>query len=213
MRILDTPGFVDTRGPEEDKLYKKSITTEIQKYTDSDTAVLVLINGTVSRGTGGLALSTLPDIVPNVPAKNIAFMFTNTSGPLFMNFPVDAIPDNLKDAPQFLLNNPIALQKRYLKHKDDPNMRKQRTVLRELAQADEENALRILVGLFDWLDSLKGRPRMEVVPPYKEYQTIVVKVTNCLAQQMNEWVKKDKEKVQEGVRKIKRALSVWGGKC
>jgi hypothetical protein len=50
--------------------------------------------------------------------------------PLYWNFSRDALPDVFKDAPQFLLNNPIALQRRYLKLKDDPNMRAKEPVSR-----------------------------------------------------------------------------------
>ena len=92
-------------------------------------------------------------------------MFTHVSSPLHWNFSRDAVPDVLKDAPQFLLNNPIALQKKYLKLKDDPNMKVGRTNLLIALKTGEENALEMLVDLFDWLDGLEPQPTMEIVPP------------------------------------------------
>jgi len=64
----------------------------------------------------------------------------------------------LKDVPQFLLNNPIALQKKYIEFKDGPNMKKRRADWRNAVTDAEENALEILEGLFDWLDGLQPHP-------------------------------------------------------
>ena len=69
----------------------------------------------------------------------------------------------LQDAPQFLLNNPIALQKKYLKLKDDPNMKKTKTELRKAVKAGEQSALRMLVDLYDWLDGLEPQQTAEIV--------------------------------------------------
>jgi len=78
--------------------------------------------------------------------------------PLHWNFSGDTIPDALKDAPQFLLNNPVALQKKYLRLKGDPNMKKGKRDLRKEVKAGEEGALEMLVDLFDWLDGLEPQP-------------------------------------------------------
>jgi hypothetical protein len=113
--------LADTRGIEQDELHKKNIATEIQKQIDSVTAVLILANGTVPRLTVGTdyALSTLSALFPKSLANNIAFVFTNVASPLSWNFSMDTIPDVLKDANLFFLDNPIALQKKYLSFKDD----------------------------------------------------------------------------------------------
>ena len=92
-------------------------------------------------------------------------MFTNVSSPLHWNFSGDTIPEPLQDAPQFLLNNPIALQKKYQKLKDDPNVKKGRPDLRKAVKAGEENALEMMVDFFDWLDGLKPQPTTGIFPP------------------------------------------------
>ena len=94
---------------------------------------------------------------------NLAFMLTNVSGPLYQNFSGDTVPDVLKDAPQFLLDNPIALQRKYLKLEDDIKSTSKRAKMRKMVEAGEEQALEMLVDFFDWLDSLEQQPTMEAV--------------------------------------------------
>ena len=184
VRILDTPGLADTRGLQQDEIHKKSIATQIQMHIDSVSAVLILANGTVPRITVGMdyALSTLSAIFPKTLANNIAFMFTNVSTPLSWNFSQDTVPDVLKDAPQYLLDNPIALQNKYLNLKNDPNMKKMRTRLSKAVKAGEQKALETLVELFDWLDGLKSQPTTDILSLFEKSQVIETKITNTLAQ-------------------------------
>ncbi len=148
--------MADTYGIEQDELHKKSIATQIQSHTDSVTAVLVLANGTVPRVnvSTSYALSTLSSIFPKPLASKIAFMFTNVLSPLHWNFSGDTIPEVLEDAPHFFLSNPVALQRKYLKLKDDQNMKKEKGDFRKAVKAAEQVALEMLVDLFDWLDGL-----------------------------------------------------------
>ena len=184
VHILDTPGLADTRGIEQDELHKKSIATEIQKHIDSVTAVLILANGTVQRLTVGIdyALTALAAMFPKSLASNIAFVFTNVPSPLSWNFSEDTIPEVLRDAHQFLLDNPIALQKRYLELKSDLTKKKVKAVRRKAVQAGEDRALEMLVDLFDWLDSRVPQPTTEIVYLYNMSQSIEAKITNTLAQ-------------------------------
>ena len=167
--------MADTRGLQQDELHKRSIAAQIKEHVDSVTAVLVLANGTVPRVTVGTdyALSTLSTIFPKSLTNNIAFMFTNVSSPLHWNFSGDTIPDVLKEAPQFLLNNPIALHKKYLKLMGDPSMKKGMSELLRAVKAGEQSALEMLVDLFDWLDGLEPQPTKEIFPLYEEPQHIV----------------------------------------
>ena len=109
-------------------------------------------------------------------------MFTNVSSPLSWNFSQDTVPDVLKGAPQFLLDNPIALQKKYLTIKEDQSKRKMRTRMWHAIQAGEEKSLETLVHLFDWLDGLEPQPTTEIVSLYEKFQTLEVKITDTLNQ-------------------------------
>lgn len=176
--------MADTRGLQQDEIHKKSIATEIQKHFDSVNAVLILANGTVPRITVGTdyALSTLSALFPKTLAQNIAFIFTNVSSLLSWNFSQDSIPKVLKDAPQYFLDNPIALQKKYLELKNEPSKKKLRGEMRDSVKAGEKKALETLVKLFDWLDGLQALPTKEILTLYEKAQKIDAKIINTLAQ-------------------------------
>jgi hypothetical protein len=199
--------LADTRGLQQDELHNTSIEKQIKEHIDSVTAVLVLANGTVPRVTAGTdyALSTLSAISPRTP-PNVAFVLTNTSTALDQNFSRDTLPDVFKHAPHFLLNNPIALQRRYLELKDNPNMESQGSYFRETVKASEQGGLEMLVELFDWLGSLEPRPTTKILPLYKQCQRIVAKVTGPLARQAKELQGAFKDKVEAGVRRVNRIL-------
>ena len=160
--------MADTRGLQQDELHKKSIAAQIKKHVDSINAVLVLANGTVPRVTVGTdyALSTLSTIFPQTLVNNIAFMFTNVSSRLHWNFSQENVPEVLSGAPHFLLNNPIALQRKYRNLMNDSSMKKRRTDFRSAVKSAEEETLGVLVDLFDWLDRLEPQPTADVVSRY-----------------------------------------------
>ena len=176
--------MADTRGIEQDEIHKRNISAEIQKHIDSVTAVLILANGTVPRLTVGTdyALSTLSAMFPKSLAENIAFVFTNVPTPLSWNFAEDTIPDTLRGAERLLLDNPVALQKKYLVLEGHPSNNKLRRLMRKAVLAGEERALEVLVRLFDWLDGLGSQPTTEIVYLYNMSQSIEATIANTLAQ-------------------------------
>jgi len=184
VRILDAPGLADTRGIDQDEHHKKSIATQIQNHIDSVSAVLILANGSVPRITVGMdyALSALSALFPKTLAKNIAFLFSNSPTFLSLNFSQDAIPDILKGAPQFLLDNPVALQKKFIEFKDDLNKKRVKKEMQKAVKSAEQRALETLVELFDWLDGLEPQPTTEIVALYEKSHAIESKITNTLAQ-------------------------------
>ena len=175
--------MADTRGIAQDEHHKDSIATQIKKHIDSITAVLILSNGTIERITAGTdyALSTLSAILPKSLTSNIAFMFTNVASPLAWNVSQDIVPRVLKDAPQFFLDNPISLQRKYLNLKDRPNMKKAEKYMGNHLKAGEQRALEMLVQLFDWLDDRKPQPTTEIVDLYEINQAIEAAITSTLA--------------------------------
>jgi len=184
VRILDTPGLADTRGIDQDKLHKKSIADQIKNHIATVNAVLILVNGTVPRITVGTnyALTTLSAFFPKSLANNIAFLFSNTSNYLAVNISDDAIPPALSDAPRFLLDNPIALMRKFSDLKDDPKQKVSRKLLRQMVVKAEQKGWEMLVTLFDWLDGLEPQPTKGIVALYDKSQAIEAKITNTLAQ-------------------------------
>lgn len=88
-------------------------------------------------------------------ANNIGLVFTNIVDPLSFNFCQDTIPEVLKDARQFQLDNPISLQRKYLELKNDPDMEQGMVTLCKAVKDSEGKALEMLVDLVDWLSSLE----------------------------------------------------------
>ena len=155
---------------------------QIEKYLGSLTAVLILANGTLPRITVGTydALSALFAVLPVNLANNISFVLTNVSDPLYQNFPGDTVPDILKNVPQFLLDNPIPLQRKYLQLKDVPDMKQWRTEMCEMVKTGEEMALEMLVDLFDWLDGLEQHQTTDTVSLLTTSQNIMPTILDPL---------------------------------
>jgi hypothetical protein len=187
----------------------KRIASQIQSHTDTVTAVLVFANGTVPRGTVGIdyALSALSTILPKSLVNNTAFMFTNISNPLSWNFCQDNVPVILERAPQFPIDNPVALQKKYFKVKNDPGMSNMGAEMRREVMAAEQDALEILVNLFDWVDGLEPQPTSDVVSHQEKYRSIIANVIGPIAKQVKELRWRVKKKVQEGVQRVKRIFT------
>ena len=163
------------------ELYKKNIATEVQRHIDTITAVLIFANGTAPTITAGThyTLSTLFAIIPETLTENTAFVCTNVSSLFYLNFPTHALLHVFKDAPDvFFLNNPIVLQRYYL-YLNDLNRKKS---MQESVLASEEQALEMLVDLFDWLDGLRPQRTTEVARLYIMSQTIEAMITDTLAQ-------------------------------
>ena len=160
-----------------------SITTEIQNHLDAVNAVLILVNGSVPRITVSMdyALNSLSALFPKSLANNIGFLLSNVPDEIYLNFPDDVIPVALKHAPKFLINNPIALQKNYLKQRDGMSEKaaKKRKVLVKDA---EQDALEMSVQLFDWLDALEPQPTREIMALYEKSQIIESVITDTLVQ-------------------------------
>ena len=174
--------MADTRGLDQDKLHKESITTEIQNHLGYVNAVLILANGSIPRISVSMdyALTTLSALFPKSLANNIAFLFSNVPTPASLNFPHDALPQVLKHVPKFLIDNPISLQKNYLKqkgHMDKKTLKK----IKQSVELAEENALEMLVELLDWLDGLEPQPTTKIISSYEKSQDIQSKVTCTLA--------------------------------
>jgi hypothetical protein len=151
-------------------------------------------------------LSTLSAVLPKPLANNAAFMFTNISNPLSWNFSQATIPDILKSAPQFRIDNPVSLQRKYLKIRDDPETRTTRAEMRREVKAAGQDALETLVNLFDWLDGLEPQPASEAISRYEKSRNIIANIIGPLAKQMMGLLRKLR-KVQEGVQMIKRIFT------
>jgi len=192
VRILDTPGLADTRGLAQDERHKASIAKAIQENITIVNAILILANGTLPRlGVAtDYALSTLSSIFPRTLAENIGVIFTNVSSPLSWNFDMNSLPDVLRDANYWLLDNPIAMRKKFLdiqiQHSTPSKL------LSSLDRAVEEGhtkALGDLAEMFNWLDGLHPQPTKDITSLYVKSLDIDRNISNALAR-MDQLAKK-----------------------
>jgi hypothetical protein len=216
VTVLDTPGLADTRGLEKDNEHKQSITTAIRDSIPEVTAVIILANGTNPRlGVAtDYAITTLSSIFPRTLADNIGLLFTNISSPLDWNFEVETLPVELQGAKTFLLDNPLARHKKYLKIKAKAEAqgsvtRANQAVLQKLKKAvDEghETALGTLAEIFDWLDGLAPQATTEITLLYDQSMEIERNISSTLAR-MTQLVEK-KGKLDELLNKSDGMLLV-----
>ncbi len=92
--IIDTPGFGDTRGIDQDKKNAKAIIDALkdEEYID---CVCLVINGRQSRMSANLryVLTEITSILPREVLSNIIVVFTNTADPLDLNFDITGLND------------------------------------------------------------------------------------------------------------------------
>jgi len=207
VRILDTPGLADTRGPERDEQHKANIARAIEETIPIVNAVIIIANGTEERlgAATDYALTTLSSIFPNTFANNIGIVVTNVATQMFSNFDQNSLPDPLRGLTnnQFLLDNPVALWNKSNKMRNQSTTDK--VEFENVVNGAHTKALRELVRLFDWLDSLIPQPTEEIINLHRKSQEIdgriedamtyrpkLVEMNNELTQR-NEWYNQNVE--------------------
>ena len=89
MTVIDTPGFGDSRGLEQDKENVKKIIDAL-RHEDHINCVCLVINGRQARMSASLkyVLGEISSILPKEVFDNIIVVFTNTADPLDCNFDI-----------------------------------------------------------------------------------------------------------------------------
>lgn len=186
VRILDTPGFADTRGFGRDEQHKASIAGVIENSIPTVHAVIILANGTEARlgAATDYAMTTLTSIFPTTLAENIGIVFTHVASRLSSNFEQDSLPPILKDRDnkQFFLNNPLALWKKLVKFRNEnPTNLRDLEEYEDAVNASHTKGLRELVRLFDWLDGLVPQPTHDIIDLQKKSQEIEDRITSAMS--------------------------------
>lgn len=85
--VIDTPGFGDTRGMEEDKKHVARV-IETLKEEQYINCVCLVINGRAARMSASIkyVLSEITAVLPKTVLDNIIVVFTNTTSPLHLTF-------------------------------------------------------------------------------------------------------------------------------
>ena len=117
LKIVDTPGFGDTRGRSFDEKHTKLI-VDCVKGLGQVNAIAFVISGRDSRMTPQLkyVLMEVCAILPKAAKNNIVAIFTNTTSPLYLSFDIDAlnvmVEHPVKPERQIFIENPYVLWER-----------------------------------------------------------------------------------------------------
>ncbi len=187
VRILDTPGLVDTRGIAQDEIHKTNIKEVIQESVTSVDAVIILTNGTVKRLSVATdyALSTLSSMFPRILAHNIGIMFTCVADRLKCHFESQSLPEALRGIKgnQFLLEDPVAMWQRLneICCEDGDVEDGELEGLESVIEEGHKKALNVLARLFDWLDTLTPQPTKAILNVCEQYSEINRGIDNALS--------------------------------
>jgi hypothetical protein len=181
IRVLDTPGLADTHGMGRDEKHMASITRVIENTIPVIDGVVILANGTVERlhAATDYAITTLGFILPTSIADNIVFVFTMVDNPLRLNFRLESLPDSLQRPKLYLLDNPIALTRRYEEREQlfPDQLSNMPTTIGDA----HANAVGMLSEFFDWLDQCTVRHTSAIVELYNKICTVDRHIQDAIA--------------------------------
>lgn len=107
--VIDTPGFGDSRGIEEDKKHSKKIVDAL-KCEEYINCVCLVVNGRQARMSATLryVLTEITSVLPRDVLKNVIVVFTNTADPLELNFDTELFREYFGEEieHQFTIENP-----------------------------------------------------------------------------------------------------------
>ena len=110
--VIDTPGFGDSRGMDVDKEHIKRIIDAL-KREEYINCVCLVVNGRASRMSATLqyVISEVTSILPKTVINNVIVIFTNTTGPLRLNFDIQELGNyfDRKIDHFFCIENPYCL--------------------------------------------------------------------------------------------------------
>ena len=119
--IIDTPGFGDSRGMDEDKKHTQMIIAAL-KEVEHVNCVCLVINGRLCRMTASLryVLAEITAILPKTVLDNVVVVFTSIAGVLDLNFDMQSLSEYFgKEVEKcFCIENPYCLFEK-------PKMKKQ----------------------------------------------------------------------------------------
>ncbi|KAJ1304184.1 hypothetical protein OPQ81_008584 [Rhizoctonia solani] len=222
IQILDTPGLADTRGIDQDNKHKAKINQAIQEFVTTIDAVIIMANGTTERmpAATNYTLSTLTSMFPHSIINNIGFIFTHCEL-LTKNLNMGALPEELRGARNWTLENPLAFNKNYQREKDAGGNEALLEEGRQRLLTIYKNTVETLNDWLNWVDERDPQPTNEI---NRLYQTLVeieskidaaIALMTRLSEQRNKWegIKcdlNDKKKLKEALQELKeQKIEYW----
>ena len=180
--VIDTPGFGDTRGLEEDKKHMKRI-IEILKHEEYINCVCLVINGRQSRITATLkyVLTDITSILPKEVLNNVILVFTNTADVLDLNFEQASLKEffgrQFEHTTIFYIENPYCrLEKAKEKQKQIPHAQIVQSLKRSFDETGEE-----LKRMCSIIENFKQVHTLRFTTLYQKKQQIEKEVLKMLA--------------------------------
>lgn len=204
LKIVDTPGFGDTRGRAFDEKHTKLIVDCVKKLGQVN-AIAFVISGRESRVTAQLkyVLMEVCAILPKTAKNNIVAIFTNTNSPLYLSFDIKALNDMVEHPVepdrQIFIENPYVLWERCKQNKgkvDDAAL--QMDLVKAFKDAGEN-----LAKLFAAMLTMPTLNTTEFEKLYNLRQAIESSTMKILAEL--EWAQEEQKKLEQQKREIELA--------
>ncbi|KAF8648193.1 hypothetical protein AX16_006332 [Volvariella volvacea WC 439] len=181
LRILDTPGFANTRGINMDNQNKAEINRVIKEFVTSIDAVVIVANGSPERlGVEmNYSLNILTSMFPSSIIDNIGFIFT-CSDALTFNFKMDDLQPELRECKYWPIQNPLALYKNYESQVKQGVPERVLKVHRRKLEDNYDETVETLNEFMKWLDERKLQPVNEINNLYEMSISIESKIDAVL---------------------------------
>ncbi len=199
--IIDTPGFGDSRGIDQDKKNAKAIIDAL-KDEEYINCVCLVINGRQCRMSANLqyVLTEITSILPREVLSNIIVVFTNTADPLDLNFDITGLNDffgTLIDR-HFFVENPYC---RFEKAKMKQGQLPLGQIAKSLKKSFEETA-DVLTEMCTTMKTFEVVYTHRFTELYGKKQNIELSVLNLLVSYDNQ------ERVEKSIKKTKEEAEV-----
>jgi len=180
--VIDTPGFGDTRGFEEDEKHTKRIVNALEgeEYIN---CICLIINGLQARMSATLryVLTEITSILPKRVLKNVIVVFTNTADPLDLNFDANSLQEyfgaEIMEQRIFFVQNPYC---RFEKVQKLQGKLLEDKIARSLKRAFEETG-DMLTEMCETMKGFKEVHTHHFIELYQKKQDIERKVIDLLA--------------------------------
>jgi len=212
--IIDTPGFGDSRGMDEDKKHTQIIIAAL-KEVEHVNCVCLVINGRLSRMTASLryVLAEITAILPKTVLDNVVVAFTNTTNVLDLNFDIESLSEYFGREIErcFFIENPYC-------QFEKAKMKKNKVPLKMIAESLKEGfekAGKELDKMHDSMKHLKAVHTKHFIKLYEKKKEIECKVLDVLSEYdaqvnlTNEMKKKQEVEAARNTKKLNKDFQTY----
>ncbi|KAJ3884631.1 hypothetical protein GG344DRAFT_83746 [Lentinula edodes] len=189
LNILDTPGLADAHGIDKDKEHTAVIVDAIRKNFDVIDAIIILGCGAIPQvgASTYYTLTAISNMFTNSIIDNIAFVFTTVTSPIMCAFDTTSLPQGLRNAQRFPIDNPYVQWSKYQKKLVEvPSVNED--LLDEMNEDvchGYNRATKTLSQFFQFLDRCQIQSTQSILELYTVSTDIDIHISNEYIMQMN----------------------------